>query len=143
MADYGLFIGFGTPVRGREARSLDVFNEATQYYSRLQQEGTIESFEVAILEPHGGDLGGFFLIRGERQKLSQLRVDPDFERLTTRANLAVDGIGIIGATLGDGMGQSIGMFQEEIPRACVSRRVHAGAQCAHGKRMGSPDEQRR
>jgi hypothetical protein len=114
MADYGLFIGFGTPVRGREAKSLDVFNEATQYYSRLQQEGRIESFEVAILEPHGGDLGGFFLLRGERQKLSQLRVETDFERLTTRANLMVDRIGIIGATLGDSMGQSIGMFQEEI-----------------------------
>lgn len=114
MADYGLFIGFGTPVRGREAKSLDAFNEATQYYSRLQQEGMIESFEVAILEPHGGDLGGFFLIRGERQKLSQLRVDAEFERLTTRAALLVDALGIIGATLGDGLGQSIGMYQEEI-----------------------------
>lgn len=116
MADYGLFIGFGIPVRGREARSLEVFNEATEYYGRLQQEGRIESFEVAILEPHGGDLGGFFLLRGERLKLSQLRVDTEFERLTTRANLIVDDIGIIGATLGDGMAQSIGMFQEEIGR---------------------------
>ena len=114
MADYGLFVGFGTPVRGREAKSLDAFNQATQYYSRLQQEGTIESFEVAILEPHGGDLGGFFLIRGERQKLSLLRVDAEFERLTTRATLMVDSLGIIGASLGDGLGQSIAMFQEEI-----------------------------
>jgi hypothetical protein len=114
MADYGLFIGFGTPARGREAKSLDVFNEATQYYAKLQQEGRIESFEVAILEPHGGDLGGFFLLRGERQQLSQLRVEADFERLTTRANLMVDGVGIIGASLADGMGQSIGIFQEEI-----------------------------
>jgi hypothetical protein len=114
MADYGLFIGFGTPVRGREARSLDVFNEAMQYYGRLQQEGRIESVEAAILEPHGGDLGGFFLIRGERQELGRLRVEAEFERLTTRANLIVDGMGIIGASLGDGLAQSIGMFQEEI-----------------------------
>jgi len=114
MADYGLFIGWGTTVRGREAKALDSFNEALAYYGRLQNEGRIESFEVGLLEPHGGDLAGFVLIRGERQKLSQLRVDAEFERLTTRALLVVDGLGIIGASLGDGLGQSIGMYQEEI-----------------------------
>ncbi len=114
MADYGIFIGFGTPVRGREAKSLEVFNEAMQYYTRLQQEGTIESFEAAFLEPHGGDLGGFILLRGERRKLGQLRVDAEFERLTTRADLVVERIGIVGATLGDGMAQSIGVFQDAI-----------------------------
>ena len=28
MADAGLFIGWGAPVRGREAKSLEVFSEA-------------------------------------------------------------------------------------------------------------------
>jgi hypothetical protein len=37
MADSGLFIGFGTPVRGRERQASKVFNEAFEYYSRLQQ----------------------------------------------------------------------------------------------------------
>ena len=27
MAERSLFIGFGTPVRGREARAVEVFNE--------------------------------------------------------------------------------------------------------------------
>jgi hypothetical protein len=116
MADYGLFIGFGAPSRGREVKSLDVFNEAMQYYARLQQDGRIESFDAAILEPHGGDLGGFILLRGERQTLSQLRVDAEFERMTTRASLVVDDIGIIGASLGDSLAQSMGMFGEEAGR---------------------------
>lgn len=114
MADYGIFVGFGAPVRGREARSLEVFNEAMQYYARLQQEGRIESFEAAFLEPHGGDMDGFILLRGQRETLSRLRADPEFERLTTRANLVVDGLGIVGATLGEGMSQTIGMFQDAI-----------------------------
>jgi len=114
MADYGLFIGWGTAVRGREARALDSFNEALAYYGRLQSEGRIESFEVGILEPHGGDLAGFVLVRGDRQQLSQLRVDDEFERLTTRAVLVVDGLGVVGATLGDGLGQVIGTYQEAI-----------------------------
>jgi hypothetical protein len=54
MADAGLFIGWGAAVRGREAKGLEVFNEALAYYGRLQQEGTIEGLEPVILEPHGG-----------------------------------------------------------------------------------------
>jgi hypothetical protein len=37
MADGGLLIGWGAPVRGREAKGLDLFNEALSYYTRLQQ----------------------------------------------------------------------------------------------------------
>jgi hypothetical protein len=114
MADYGLFIGWGTSVRGREGKALQSLNEALAYYGRLQGEGRIESFEVGILEPHGGDLAGFVLLRGERQKLSQLRVDAEFERLTVRAILLVDGLGIIGASLGDGLTQVISTYQEEL-----------------------------
>ena len=82
MADAGLFIGWGGVVRGREARSLDVFQEALTYYGGLQQSGTIESIDAVFLEPHGGDLGGFFLIKGERAKLAALRVDTEFTRIS-------------------------------------------------------------
>jgi hypothetical protein len=113
VADYGLFIGWSFPVRGKEKRSLEVFNEAVAYYAKLQQQGQIESFEVAILEPHGGDLGGFVLLRGQRQKIAQLRVSDEFERLTTRAALVVEGIGVVGAALGDGLSTAIRNFEEE------------------------------
>src|SRR5215469_4025976 len=59
MADSGLFIGFGFPARGRERQSIKVFNEVFEYYSRLQQEGEIESFEPVLPEAHGGEPGGF------------------------------------------------------------------------------------
>jgi hypothetical protein len=67
MADAGLLIGWGDLVRGREAKGLEVFNETLAYFGRLQQDGEIESFDTAILEPHGGDLGGFILLRGARR----------------------------------------------------------------------------
>lgn len=54
MADFGLFIGYGPPARGRERQSIKVFNEAMEYYTRLQQQGAIESFEAVMLQPHGG-----------------------------------------------------------------------------------------
>ena len=55
MADSGLFIGWGEVVRGREEKAIQVFNESVQYYGGLQQEGRIESFDVCLLEPHGGE----------------------------------------------------------------------------------------
>lgn len=114
MADAGLFIGWGAPVRGREAKGLDVFNEAIAYYGRLQQEGEIEGFDTVILEPHGGDLQGFFLLRGDEQKLAQLRVADEFVRLSTRAGLIIEGLGVVGAALGDGLEDAIGTYQEAI-----------------------------
>src|SRR5258708_10643032 len=56
MATGALMIGWGHVVPGREQKSLQVFNEAIQYYTQLQQQGTIESFEPVTLEPHCGDL---------------------------------------------------------------------------------------
>jgi hypothetical protein len=114
MADAGLFIGWGAPVRGREAKGLEVFNESLAYYGSLQQDGVIEGFETAILEPHGGDLAGFVLIRGSEEKLAHLRVNDEFVRLTTRADLIVEGLGVIGAALGEGLEEAITTYQEAV-----------------------------
>jgi hypothetical protein len=114
MADFGLFIGFGFPVRGRERQAVKVFNEAMEYYARLQQQGEIESFESVFLEAHGGDLGGFTLVRGDRDKLASIRTSDEFARLTVRANLIVEGFGVIGAELGDRIGTLMGVFNEQV-----------------------------
>jgi hypothetical protein len=116
MADYALFIGWGEVVAGREKRALDVFNEVMQYYSRLQQEGIVESVEPCLLEPHGGELYGFILLKGDREKLSRLRVDPEFDRMTARASLCVRSIGVVGALTGNAVATEMAMFSEEIAR---------------------------
>src|SRR5215469_14214584 len=114
MADYGLFIGFGAPVPGRERQATKVFNEVFEYYSRLQQEGEIESFEPVLLEAHGGELGGFFLLRGERDKLARIRSSEEFERYTVRGELIVDNIGVVGAALGDRLISQMAVFAEQV-----------------------------
>jgi hypothetical protein len=114
MADYGLFIGWGTPARGREQKTLQVFSEAMEYYQRLQQEGTIESFHTVLLEPHGGDLNGFALLMGNRDKLAALRWQDDFQRLNARALLVVEGFGVVGATIDGGLAQLMGTYQQQL-----------------------------
>jgi len=114
MADSGLFVGFGYPVRGRERQGTKVFGEAFEYYSRLQQEGEIESFEPVLLEPHGGELGGFFLLRGDRDKLARIRNSEEFERLTIRAEITVEHIGIVSAFLGERLMSQMATYGEQL-----------------------------
>ena len=111
MAGDALFIGWGPVVRGRELKSLEVFQEALGYYGKLQQEGRIESFEPTLIAPHGGDLAGFILIRGERGKLDEVRTGDEFQRITTRAAMVVDDIGVIDAYGGEALGQQLARFR--------------------------------
>jgi hypothetical protein len=114
MADAGLFIGFGQPVRGREQQAVGVFNEAMQFYAGLKEQGQIEEFEAILLEPHGGELGGFFLMRGEAEKLASVRVSDDFQRLNARAGLIVENLGVVGAVLGGGIEQQMMLYQAQV-----------------------------
>ena len=114
MAEAALFVGWGAPVRGREAKSLDVFGQSVEYWGRLQQDGRIESFEVVLLYPHGGDLAGFALLRGTHDQLNEVGGDQEFLRLTTRAGLIVEQLGVVRGVLGDGLEQQIALFQEAV-----------------------------
>ena len=114
MADAGLFVGFGNPVRGREDQAIELFNETIGWYSRLQEEGEIESFEPVFLEPHGGDLNGFILIRGDAEKLSALRVSEEFTQFTIRAAMYVDSIGIVGADMNERLQSQMAFYTEQI-----------------------------
>jgi hypothetical protein len=112
MADDALFIGWGEVVRGRERKAIEVFNESLQYYVQLQQDGKVESVEPWFLAPHGGDLAGFILLRGQREQLDEIERSPEFERLQTRASLIVDRTGVINAYTGEALGRLLGLFQE-------------------------------
>jgi hypothetical protein len=114
MADAGLFIGWGEVVRGREERALEVFNETMQFYGQLQQDGRIESFEPCLLEPHGGDLAGFVLLRGSQEQIDAIHNDEEFERHVTRANFIVDNLGVIQAALGEELGRQMGVYQAQV-----------------------------
>jgi hypothetical protein len=114
MADAGLFVGWGEAVRGREAQAVELFNEVLEYYTRLHEEGTIESFEPVFLEPHGGDLSGFVLIRGDAEKLAQLRMSDEFTQLSLRALLVVDNFGVVGADLAERLQRQMEYYIEQI-----------------------------
>jgi hypothetical protein len=114
MVKAGLFVGWSTPVRGREETGLDVFGEALAFEAKLQEEGAIESFEVALLGPHGGGLAGFILVRGSEEQMAAVRAREEFQRINVRASLVVDDLGVVDAVLGDGVGEQLEVYREAI-----------------------------
>jgi hypothetical protein len=112
MADEALFFGWGDVVTGRERNAIEVFNESIEYYAQLQQEGKLEGFETWFLGAHGGDLAGFVLLRGERERLDEIQRSPEFERLQTRAGMIVERTGVVNAYTGDALARLMGQFEE-------------------------------
>lgn len=115
MADRLLFIGWGAPVRGAEERGLGVFNEALGLLGRMQQDGRIESFDVALFEPNG-DLNGFVIARGTREQIDALRDDQEFRRNTADAGLIVDGLRHYQGATNEGVAQMMEVYQEAIAK---------------------------
>ena len=99
MADHGIFIGWGELVVGRERQSRQVFGEALAYIAAQEQAGSVESHEVVLLTAHGGDLQGFMLMRGDRDKLHEVVTSPEWQRLVTRASFIARDFGIVRAVL--------------------------------------------
>jgi hypothetical protein len=83
-----------------------------EYYGKLQQDGRIDGFDVFLLAPHGGDLGGFVVLRADRQALAQVRFSDEFERLLVRAASIIDNLGVVIAYSGDALARQMGLFQQ-------------------------------
>jgi hypothetical protein len=113
MADRVLFIGWSTPVRGREKRGLEVFNEAMGLYGRMQQDGRIESFDVTLLDPNGR-LNGFMQLRGTAGQIAAVRMDEDFRRMTIDASLIVDDMQMFEGSCNEGIARDMGLYQEAL-----------------------------
>jgi hypothetical protein len=115
MADRVLFIAWSTPVRGREERGLEVFNESMGLYGRMQQEGRIEKFDVVVLGP-SGDLNGYIELHGSAEQLAAIREDEEFQRTQIDASLIVDGLRIIEGITSNEIARQMTLYQESIAR---------------------------
>jgi hypothetical protein len=127
MADRALFIGFGAPVRGREERAVEVFNEFVGMFGRMQSDGRIASMEVTLLDPHGGDLGGFFMVGGSAEQCAALTNDEEFRRAIIDANLIVDNVGVVPAVTGDAVAREMAMYVEAITKVGIGAHALAGS----------------
>lgn len=113
MADRILCLTWGEVARGREARSLEVFNDALGYYSALKEQGRIDHFDVVLLSPNGA-LDGLMLLHGTHAQIDAIREDERFQRLTLDAGLVVDELRVIEGYVNEGVGEPMSRFQEAV-----------------------------
>jgi hypothetical protein len=116
MADRVLALTWGQNVPGREKHGLDVFNEALEYYGSLQADGRIERFDVCIFDPNGF-MDGFMLLHGSHEQLDAVREDARFMKLTVEASLVVQDLRLIDGRAGDGIAETMPLYQEAIAHA--------------------------
>jgi hypothetical protein len=115
MADRMLLIAWGTPVRGHESRSLEVFNEALGLLGRMQQDGRIDSFDVTLLAPNS-EMGGFISVRGSAEQINALNADDEFMRNTVDAELVVDNVRHIQGWTNEGVAAQMQLYTEAIAK---------------------------
>ena len=83
-----------------------------EYHSKLQADGRIESFEPVLLTAHGGDLNGFVMLKGDAEKLAEIRREDTFIDLTIEAAYCLDGFGIVAGYVGDGLMDVFGRWSK-------------------------------
>jgi len=69
-----------------------------------------------LLEPSGGELNGFFLIRGEPSKLAALVGSHEWVQHQVRAMLHLHGMAILRGVTGPSVTEWMEMWMKAIPR---------------------------
>lgn len=114
MTNAVLFIGWSGPVRGREEQAMQVWADAVAYFQGAQDVGDIASYEALMLPPHGGGLGGFFLVRGDEQQLANLQRRDEYDLLMTRVMMAVENLSVLPAMTQAEITQSLSKYKEQM-----------------------------
>jgi hypothetical protein len=115
MANAVLVVGWNQPKAGREGAALELFTQALGVYAKWEKDGKIESYEPVLVDPHGGDLNGFIVVRGDRAKLDALRSSEEMLDLNARSMHLVEGFGVVTGWVGEGLQKQLGRWQKHIP----------------------------
>jgi hypothetical protein len=84
-------------------------------YGRMQQEGKIESFDVALFNPSPG-IDGYMAIHGSAEQLGALKEDDDFRRTMVDASMVVHGLSMVDGFTNAGIAREMERYQEAISR---------------------------
>jgi len=114
MSKNVVLFGWKRSVPGRESLSAVHFPEILEYLGGLQAQGTIDSFEPVFLASHGGDLNGFILVRGTREKLDNMVGSEQWIEHHTRADYHLEGFGAVRGVTGEGVMESMQVWQKVI-----------------------------
>jgi hypothetical protein len=115
MGSNVLLFGWDRSYPGREKLSGQHFEDFVKYLNGLQQSGAIQSHDVVFLDPHGGDLNGFFLIRADSAKLDALMSSAEWIAHITRATMHLRNPGVLRGVTGARVAERMALWSGSIP----------------------------
>jgi hypothetical protein len=87
--DAALIAMWGTPVPGREAKSLEVFMDFIGYWGKHHADGKCSEPKV-YLNQDGSE--GVFIVEGQSDALSEIVESEEFEKLTAKGHAIVQNL---------------------------------------------------
>ena len=108
--------GWNRPIVGRENVAGELFSSTVAYFEKLQKNGKLESFEPVFLAAHGGDLNGFFYLKGTTANLHWVSQDEEFVDIILRAGHCLEGVGFTPAYRGTQVNEVMARWMKTIPR---------------------------
>jgi hypothetical protein len=106
--EVGLIISWGKAVPGREREAIGLFTESKDWFEGKYKAGWITYYEPYFYAT--GDFeaeAGFWLVRGERDKIWKLTEDETFRWLSTKAQFYLDHFEVQWLTVGEGIPEQV------------------------------------
>jgi hypothetical protein len=116
MADSVILVTWKRPIVGRERQALELYPTAMSTWQKAVDAGNIQSFEPVFLAQNPGELGGFFLIRGDGPKLDAFRRSPEFHGLLPQMLYCLDGVSVYDGYVGEGIRQVMTEYGKVVSR---------------------------
>ena len=113
MADAGIHRMGAGGARARRGATLEVFNESIEYWAGCSRTAKSRTSRSSSSPPTGATWPGSRSCAAAPDQMNALRFD-EFSARTARADLIVENQGVVDASLGEGLGRGIGIYQQEI-----------------------------
>jgi hypothetical protein len=110
-----VFFGWNRSIPGRERMSGQHFTEFVQYLEGLKKQGKIQSFDAVFLNHHGGDMNGFFLIKGNSPGIQGMVASEEWATHMVRADMHLEGSGAVLGQTGDLLMKMFELWSKNIP----------------------------
>lgn len=90
-----IMFGWNRAVAGREGMAAELFAHSMNYFEKLKTSSGLESYEPVFLANHGGDLNGYFMLKGTHAQLETLKSSDEWIDIVMRAGQYLTNVGVI------------------------------------------------
>ncbi len=110
-----VLFGWNRAIAGREGMAGELFAHTVSYFEKLKSTSGLESYEPVFLNRHGGDLNGFFLLKGSHAQLDTMMSSDEWIDISMRADQYLLGVGIITGYTGSTVPEMMNRWIKTIP----------------------------